>query len=85
MSKTFYVYIVKCKDRSFYTGYTNNLERRIQQHNDGVGGRYTRSRRPVELLYFETFSTQKEAMRREREVKKLSRKQKMLLIKNQET
>ena len=77
----FYVYIVRCeKDNSFYTGYTSDLSRRISQHNSGIGARYTRGRRPVQLLYHEEFTTRKEAMRREREIKRFSRKRKVRLI-----
>ncbi|NVM28142.1 MAG: GIY-YIG nuclease family protein [Candidatus Helarchaeota archaeon] len=80
----FYVYIVKCeKDNSFYTGYTNNLEKRISQHNRGIGSKYTRSRGPVELQYYEIYNTRKWAMRREREIKKFSRKTKIQLIKRE--
>lgn len=73
---TYYVYILKCSDGSYYTGYTSDLSRRVKQHNEGVGGRYTRSRRPVKLLYKEECATRAEAMRREREIKKMSRKNK---------
>ncbi|MHA1264648.1 MAG: GIY-YIG nuclease family protein [Candidatus Helarchaeota archaeon] len=77
----FYVYILRCKkDNSFYTGYTNNLERRVQQHNRGVGSRYTRSRRPVKLEYYEEYKTRREAMQRERVLKRFSRKKKMVLM-----
>ena len=75
-----YVYIVKCGDGSLYTGWTNNLEARIKTHNLGKGGKYTRSRLPVELVYFEGFSSKEEAMKREAAIKKLSRKEKEFLI-----
>ena len=79
----FYVYIVQCeRDNSFYTGYTSNLERRIKEHNRGVGSKYTRSHGPVNLMYYETYSTRKSAMRRERAIKRLSRKRKVKLIFN---
>ena len=68
-----YTYILKCKDGSFYTGWTNNLEKRIKDHNAGKGAKYTKSRCPVELVYYETFDTKEEAMRREYAVKQLSR------------
>ena len=67
-----YTYILKCKDGSFYTGWTNNLEKRIKDHNAGKGAKYTKSRCPVELVYYETFATKEEAMRREYAVKQLS-------------
>ena len=56
-----YTYILKCKDGSFYTGWTNNLEKRIKDHNAGKGAKYTKSRCPVELVYYETFDTKEEA------------------------
>lgn len=77
----FYVYIVKCeKDNSYYTGYTSDIERRVSQHNNGVGSRYTRSHGPVKLLYYEMFRTRKGAMQREREIKQFTRKRKRELI-----
>lgn len=75
-----YVYILKCKDNSFYTGWTSDLSKRIQRHNLGLGAKYTRSRRPVELIYFETFENKSEALKREYQIKQLSRKQKEKLI-----
>ena len=75
-----YTYILKCKDGSFYTGWTNNLEKRIKDHNAGKGAKYTKSRCPVELVYYETFATKEEAMRREYAVKQLSRIKKIQLI-----
>lgn len=78
--KTNYVYIVKCNDGTLYTGWTNNLEKRIKDHNDGKGAKYTKSRRPVVLEYYEKFETKEEAMSREYAIKKLNRKQKELLI-----
>lgn len=75
-----YTYILRCKDDSLYTGWTNNLEKRIQNHNAGKGAKYTRARRPVELVYYERFLTRQEAMRREWEIKQLARKDKLKLI-----
>ena len=75
-----YTYIVRCKDGSLYCGWTNNLEKRIESHNAGTGAKYTKTRRPVELVYYETFDTKEEAMRREYAIKRLSRQQKMKLI-----
>ena len=57
-----YTYIVKCSDETYYTGWTNNLEKRIQTHNAGKGAKYTKVRRPVELVYDEEFATIEEAM-----------------------
>lgn len=75
-----YTYIVRCKDNTLYTGWTNNLERRIRNHNSGKGAKYTRSRYPVELVYYETFLTKREAMRREWEIKQMKRVDKLKLI-----
>lgn len=75
-----YTYIVECKDGTFYTGWTNNLEKRIADHNDGKGAKYTRARKPVTLVYYETFEEKKEAMKREYEIKHLSRQEKKKLI-----
>ena len=76
----YYVYILKCRDNTLYTGYTNNIKDRIQTHNSGKGAKYTRGRLPVELKYFEEFEDKTEALKREREIKKLSREDKVLLI-----
>jgi putative endonuclease len=79
----FFVYMVTCSDGTIYTGYTSNIKKRIKEHNSGSkGARYTRSRRPVKLSYFEKFSKRREAMRRERAIKDLTRDEKLLLIQN---
>lgn len=75
-----YTYILKCRDGSLYTGWTNDLEKRIAAHQSGHGAKYTKSRRPVELVYYETFATKEEAMRREYAIKHMSRKDKLTLI-----
>lgn len=75
-----YTYILRCRDGSLYTGWTNNLEKRLNCHNAGKGAKYTKARIPVELAYFETFQTKKEAMQREWEIKKMTRKEKIALI-----
>lgn len=75
-----YTYIVECSDGSFYTGWTTNLERRIKVHNQGKGAKYTRARLPVTLKHYESFQTKEEAMRREYEIKQLSRREKQKLI-----
>lgn len=75
-----YTYIVKCRDGTLYTGWTNDLEKRIRDHNCGRGAKYTKSRRPVELIYYEGFPTKKEAMRREWEIKQLSAQEKQKLM-----
>ena len=77
-----YTYIVKCRDGSLYTGWTNNLEKRIEDHNAGRGAKYTKARRPVVLVYKEEFTTKQEAMKREWEIKRLSRKEKLSMIEN---
>lgn len=76
-----YTYILKCKDGTYYTGWTNHLEKRIQDHNDGKGAKYTKVRRPVELVYWEKFATKEEAMKREYAIKQMTRKKKEKLIK----
>ncbi len=78
-----FVYILKCVDGSLYTGSTNDLKKRVHDHNHSKrAAKYTRSRRPVKLVYFETSRTAGAALRREAEIKRLSRKQKIKLIKN---
>ena len=72
-----YVYILRCNDDSLYTGWTNNLEKRIKAHSDGKGAKYTRARVP-----FEVFEDKIEAMKREYAIKQLKRKEKLELIKN---
>ena len=67
-----YVYILRCSDDTLYTGWTNDLEKRIKAHSNGTGAKYTRGRGPVELVYFEEFDDKKDAMKREYEIKKLS-------------
>ena len=75
-----FTYIVECCDGTLYTGWTKDLERRITAHNLGKGAKYTKSRRPVKLVYFEKFSCREEAMRREWEIKQLTREEKLKLI-----
>ena len=75
-----YTYIVKCSDGTFYTGWTNDLTRRMEAHNQGRGAKYTKARRPVTLIYYETFETKEEAMKRKYAIKQLSRKEKEELI-----
>lgn len=73
---TNYVYILSCADGTLYTGWTTRLEQRVRTHNQGKGAKYTRSRLPVKLLYWEEYSDKGEALRREAAIKKLTRKQK---------
>lgn len=75
-------YILKCKDDSLYTGWTNDIVHRLKMHNEGKGAKYTRGRGPVELVYLEEFETKQEAMSREAKIKRLTRKEKLLLIKS---
>lgn len=75
-----YTYILRCKDGSLYTGWTNDLEKRVACHNAGKGAKYTKARIPVELVYYESFQSKEEAMRREWEIKRLTRKEKLALI-----
>ena len=76
-----HVYILRCNDGSLYTGITNDLQKRVDSHNDGNGSKYIRSRRPVKLVYKEQFSTKSEALKREIEIKNFSRESKKRLIK----
>lgn len=75
-----FVYILRCKDNSLYTGWTTDLKRRVQEHNDGTGAKYTRGRGPVKLVYFEEFERKDEAAKREYAIKQLTRKQKEKLL-----
>lgn len=75
-----FTYILECSDGTLYTGWTNDLERRVKAHNAGKGAKYTKSRRPVKLVYFESFSTKQEAMRREWKIKQLKRQEKEIMI-----
>lgn len=75
-----YTYILRCADGTLYTGWTNDLEKRLTSHNAGTGCKYTRTRRPVELVYFEEFGTKEQAMSREWHIKRLSRAEKLSLI-----
>ena len=77
-----YTYIVKCGDGTYYTGWTNDIEKRMKAHNEGKGAKYTKTRRPVVLMYYESFQTKEEAMRREWEIKQLKRGEKENLIGN---
>ncbi len=80
MDKGNYTYILRCADGSLYCGWTNDLDKRLKSHNAGTGSKYTRTRLPVELLYYESFETKQEAMSREYHIKRLSRAEKLSLI-----
>ena len=75
-----YVYMLRCKDGSLYTGWTNDLMHRLAMHREGKGAKYTRGRGPLELVYSEELGTKEEALRREAAIKKLSRGQKLALL-----
>lgn len=81
-NKKFYFYVVLCADNSFYGGYTTNIEHRISVHNAGKGAKYTKTRRPVQLIYFEEFSTKSDALKAEYAFKHQTRKQKEKYLTN---
>ncbi|PCI25652.1 hypothetical protein COB57_00320 [Candidatus Peregrinibacteria bacterium] len=76
----YFTYLARCSDNSLYTGYCVDINAREDKHNSGEGAKYTRSRRPVKIVYFEGYDTKTEAMRREFEIKKWSKKQKEAFI-----
>ena len=78
----YYVYILRCKDGSYYTGNAKDVERRFEMHRKGRGARYTRMHEPEKLVYVEEFGSRGEAMRRERQIKTLSHDKKQQLISN---
>ena len=78
-----YVYILECSDKTLYTGWTNDINKRIECHISGKGAMYTRGRLPVNLVYFELLDNKSLALKREIEIKKLSKKDKLLLINNE--
>ena len=84
MTQSCYVYIVRCADGTLYTGWTTDLDRRLKAHNDGTGAKYTRSRRPVELVYQELFDDKIEAQKREWAIKHMTRKEKLLLTESKD-
>jgi len=79
----YHVYIIQCEGNSFYTGYTRNLNSRMRLHLNGKGARYTRMHRPKKLVYTEEFSSIAEAMKREKQIKRLNHRQKLGLAKSQ--
>ena len=80
-----YTYILRCQDDTLYTGWNTDLEKRVETHNLGKGAKYTRTRLPVELVYYEAFASKEEAMSREWHIKQLSRKDKLRLIQEHTT
>ena len=81
MEKKNYTYILECRDGSLYTGWTNDIEKRVEAHNSGNGAKYTRARRPVKLVYLEESQTKEEAMSREYAIKQMTRQKKLEMIK----
>ena len=76
-----YTYMMKCADGTLYTGWTTSGEKRLKAHNEGkAGAKYTRAKRPVELVYYEGYATKEEAMSREYAIKQLTRKEKLALM-----
>jgi putative endonuclease len=79
----YFIYIIKCSDNTLYTGSTNDLEKRVLAHNNSkTAAKYTRARRPVKLVYSEKLKTKSQALKREWEIKKMERKEKIELIKD---
>ncbi len=78
--KSYFVYLLLCNDGSYYTGYTNNVASRFERHKKGHGARYTRMRRPKRVVYVEECKTRRTAIRRERQIKRLSHKEKHDLV-----
>jgi len=80
---SWYTYILRCADDTLYTGITTDLERRLEEHNSSdKGAKYTRARRPIEMLFFETYESRSEASSREYEIKQMTRANKLKLVKN---
>lgn len=80
MSKTYFVYIIRCQDRSLYTGYTTDIKKRFEAHESGNGAKYTRAHKPVEVVYVEGYNSKSIAMSREYKIKALSKQQKEQII-----
>lgn len=79
----YYVYMLRCGDNSLYCGYTDNIQKRVSIHQSGKGAKYTRSHLPVELVYFEEYSSKSEAMSRESAIKKLTKEKKESLVRGE--
>lgn len=77
--KGYFVYVILCEDGSYYTGYARNVRSRFNQHLRGTGSRYTRMHKPVKLVHVERFGRRAEAIRRERQIKRMSRSEKLRL------
>ncbi|MFT8322612.1 MAG: GIY-YIG nuclease family protein [Bacillus sp. (in: firmicutes)] len=78
-----FFYVLECRDRTFYAGYTNDLEKRVKTHNEGKGAKYTRGRTPVTLVYYEVFSNKSEALKAEYAFKQLGRREKEQYLKRE--
>lgn len=79
-SSRYYVYILLCRDDSYYTGYTHDLKIRLEQHRKGRGSRYTRMKKPKKIVYIEEFTSRSDAMTREKEIKRLTHREKAKII-----
>lgn len=84
MESVWYLYILRCKDGSLYTGITTDVEKRLAAHRSGKGAKYTRGRGPLELVYRETCAGHSEALKRELQIKRMPREKKLLLLKTYE-
>ena len=82
MESQWYLYILRCKDNTLYTGITTDVEKRLEAHRSGKGAKYTRGRAPLELVYRESCGSHSDALKREAEIKKLSRQSMELLVKS---
>ncbi len=82
---TYYVYVILCVDGTFYTGYTKNIDKRIKLHETGKGARYTKMHKPQKIAYLELFDLRAQAMKREKQIKKLTHQQKLNLINSRST
>ena len=82
MESKHYFYVLECNDNTLYAGYTNNLEKRVATHNSGKGAKYTKVRIPVKCVYYETFESKQEAMRKEYAFKQLKRSEKLSYIRS---
>ena len=82
MESQWYLYILRCRDNTLYTGITTDVEKRLEAHRSGKGAKYTRGRAPLELVYRERCGSHSDALKREAEIKKLSRQAKELLVKS---
>ena len=80
MEQIWYLYILRCKDNTLYTGITTDVEKRLEAHRSGKGAKYTRGRTPLELVYRETCGSHSQALKRELEIKKLTRREKENLM-----